>query len=805
MRRLPKVRTSARTTASPVAEATVGAGGGGPFSPTSLSALRQFALDGSTPYYSPTKVNNLEVLNPLESYGTLRAPRQGRCWLFDGSDDYGVVSGHPLSGYTGDFTLCAWVKLSASGSTPMMFSADPVRLEFRFNGAARVLQVISTTGISASINSPNATPLNTWTHVAATFTAATKTFTIYENGLSVASVVGTGANIDFGNSLHIGARAGLSPFPGLMHSIRIIKRAVTNFTDIMAGGEDASDFAHYPCNEESGLIGYDIGPNAYHLTLTNITQSTFHATDTSLTTNRNNEFGYGLANNLFTNSEDITSSGGWVSITHGTAITSVANNALDPNGGMTADTITFPIPISTSGQYAIWRKSYSTSVVGTYTFSVWLSSPTSHSVYLRINDNTGNKGKVLCNLTPTPQRFSVTGTTSTSVTIISGDIGADGNTSETMVAGSVVAWGAQLELSTEATRYTKTGSATISGVYIPKRLSSDLAADGGALTATGRSPLPIVVETPCITGDGSAVYADLGSALIPASADFDISIRYYQVSAAAIHTIISQGVSGSFMLLQTNFNGGGVQVNQCVWLTPAGYTSATPIIAGWNKFRLTRVGSLFSLYVNDILITTKSSVTAISADTSTQILRRASGIQLSSGRIADLRITTGGHTTYFPLQDGPGSSNTNRNIAWYKSDGTYGVINNAIVNGTIANIWANRCPGYVQDHCVNYGGRLGAGGEFILGVPDTSLCADGNAITLPAGRHGNPFSRRNHNPFLAAELNGRSIPTALAPGGSIAGVTPSDSMFYRANDDRLVLLSEAATGSDLTNLQDYVA
>ncbi len=53
-------------------------------------------------------------------------------------------------------------------------------------------------------------------------------------------------------------------------------------------------------------------------------------------------------------------------------------------------------------------------------------------------------------------------------------------------------------------------------------------------------------------------------------------------------------------------------------------------------------------------------------------------------------MLAGGVTTTFPLDDGPGPSNTNRNLRWFNSLGVSGSIVNAVVGGVVANQWANR-------------------------------------------------------------------------------------------------------------------
>jgi len=304
--------------------------------------------------------------------------------------------------------------------------------------------------------------------------------------------------------------------------------------------------AAYPCNEESGTTGYDISGNGNHLTLTNITQATFHAADTGVTVNPNNAEGYRLS-------------------------------------------------------------------------------------------------------------------------------------------GSV---------------------------YIPKRLTDSLAADGNALTVTGRAAYHGCAETPCVTNHTGTVYI------------------------AAAHLVGTETV--------VSFSG----------------STTTPTIS-------------------------------------------AGRIDWQSGQtLSDLTLSDG---TRYTMQEGPGSGNTNRTIYNVNGSTNHGTL----TNGTVATIWGARLAGTAQDWCILYGGRIGAAGEFIPGRVSGSLAADGSAKTLVAGKFGNPFSRLNLNPATAAELNGRSVPTAAAVAADInATITPSESAFRRtasSGDDRFLIYDSALSGADLTNVEGYVA
>jgi len=151
----------------------------------------------------------------------------------------------------------------------------------------------------------------------------------------------------------------------------------------------------------------------------------------------------------------------WGGLASGTANTITIDNAPGPDGLSTsASMITYNTAVTGAGTYSAWRHTLSTTANGTYTFTIWLKAGTTSSVYLRFSDSGGNRANTLCTLTSSWQRFTVTGTTTASITTISCDVGADGNAGgQTLTAGTVYAYGAQLELGSFATSYVPNGSA----------------------------------------------------------------------------------------------------------------------------------------------------------------------------------------------------------------------------------------------------------------------------------------------------------------------------------------------------------
>lgn len=223
----------------------------------------------------------------------------------------------------------------------------------------------------------------------------------------------------------------------------------------------------------------------------------------------------------------------------------------------------------------------------------------------------------------------------------------------------------------------------------------------------------------------------------------------------------------------------------------------------WHKIAVSRTGTTYRLFIDDVQV--QSSTGVVTTITLRNILQTYSTTYIMTGHMADFQLTYGGVTYYFPLQDGPGSSNTNRNIAWCASNGTGGVISNALSGGTVADIWAAKCPGYAKDWSIEYGGKIGAAGEFIAGLIGSGNAADGTAKTLAAGKFGNPFSSLNLNPNWSQSLMDRAVPTEYKPGQNINGqVYPEESAFRRSDtdgDDRISIYTTTQSGSDLTSIR----
>lgn len=238
----------------------------------SLSTLVQ-KLFGSTP--------TGRTVTDSANTGTTRPLQQGRCYDFDGTDDYVVAND---LGATADWSWTAWVNLDTS--TPAiqyLISGEATKGVFVEFGAGATADGWGVYDGSSFVFGNNLAE-SEWIHLAVTKSGTT--YTVYENGVQT----GTGTLVEMDlDDIEIGRRKDAAgPYNGQMFDCRVYNKVLTasELTHVVSFGRVGTDptttnlAAQYKMDEQAGTTSYDSSGNAKNGTITNATLSTFHATQT---------------------------------------------------------------------------------------------------------------------------------------------------------------------------------------------------------------------------------------------------------------------------------------------------------------------------------------------------------------------------------------------------------------------------------------------------------------------------------------------------------------------------------------------
>jgi subtilisin-like proprotein convertase family protein len=122
---------------------------------------------------------------------------------------------------TGDFTVECWVRQTVTAGAQIVvqkrLGSAASGYTLYVNGGRVVIRTNGTTRLTGT----TVIPLNVWTHIAATYSAATNTFFVYVNGVQDGTVVvAAAAPAADTDSLRIGAGFN-SPFNGMIDDVRI--------------------------------------------------------------------------------------------------------------------------------------------------------------------------------------------------------------------------------------------------------------------------------------------------------------------------------------------------------------------------------------------------------------------------------------------------------------------------------------------------------------------------------------------------------------------------------------------------------
>ncbi|MBN8604209.1 MAG: cadherin domain-containing protein, partial [Planctomycetes bacterium] len=212
-----------------------------------------------------TGTNNASLVN-----GTIQSStgKSGGSFYFDGVDDYVNAGSSNSLAMTNEFTAEAWVNPTAAGSNvATIFGREGEYLLGRNASTGRLNWAIANTSNSWNwIDTTYTLSLNTWTHVALTFSNGS--VTIFANGVQVStgsiSSATIGDTAGSWNDFRIGGRQGNSTddFTGFIDDVAVYNRALTaaevsNIFSAGGGSKLASTGNDWSNNTFAGRLGND--------------------------------------------------------------------------------------------------------------------------------------------------------------------------------------------------------------------------------------------------------------------------------------------------------------------------------------------------------------------------------------------------------------------------------------------------------------------------------------------------------------------------------------------------------------------
>ena len=235
--------------------------------------------------------------------GDRRTLQPGRCYLFDGVNDYVAKLGGMA--FTYPLTLCAWVQwTSGIGSViSLAKNADAINYTTLQVNASGVPILVRRTNASGSpvVHTSTATLTSgTWAHVAVIINSATEA-SFFVNGVAAGSTTGASVLISASDSILLGLLRNSSPaehWNGKLFDVRIYDTALTaaQIAAIHAKNEETQNYptpvAWYKCDDNHTSTAYDSSGNDRHGTKTNISTGTFHATGKDVPRSFPNDYGF---------------------------------------------------------------------------------------------------------------------------------------------------------------------------------------------------------------------------------------------------------------------------------------------------------------------------------------------------------------------------------------------------------------------------------------------------------------------------------------------------------------------------------
>ena len=703
------VRSSVTRAVRPIVLSTLGSGGsasgGGSLIPASL---RQLLYTGNQPaYYTEEQFPGYSHL--LKDYssgvGSLRPKRLGYCYDFDGVDDYVSIPHNSVLNFgTGDFSVSMFVKTTQS-TAGILMAKFVSNVGFYWYVSVTSGKQQFYVGDGTFTHGPSSSDVNDnqWHHLCVSVNRTTDIVTFYLDGVadgtfSIAARIGT---TDNAGNLRLSNTS--QRYDGKMFDPRIYSDVLTadEVTYLYTNGQSGTDpgtanlVAHYPLQEESGTVAYDISGNGNHGTITNAVTSgvgSIHQPDAGVTKGYPNDEGYSRRM-VFDGVDDCVEVTGMISHTHYFGACTISAKVYITN--------------LTSNQniWALGLKAYRLLLTNLGEWSH--GNNTATGVYATLGEH---ELSVDYDALGRAISFSVDGAevwtgvgagsnSGTSFFIGSGDGSSlffKGLIWDFAITGSAVKnFAFEGYGNTDADWVDTTGgdnNGTVNGspdnVYIPAATTT-LDALGGTLTETGEVPRYGTALGYGWQGDGSTVYFSLGSLRLPIGSH-TFSFWYYNTSGIASHRLMDTRVGSALYLITAN---AGVE-GRCQF---AGKSSTVVVQDSvftnnaWHFIEITQTGTAITCDITPENGTTKTlSSTVVTDDITASPIYFLGGYNYigspsvanpSNGIIGPVTITTGGVTTSFhPI---PGT----RDVAKVVSNAEGSVISNAVVNGVLADLY----------------------------------------------------------------------------------------------------------------------
>ena len=156
------------------------------------------AFIGNTPYVVYRDAGNAQKVTVMQ-FSTVATGLN-----FDGVNDYINCGNSPVFNLTSSLSVEAWIKRSVSGTDDCIIGKDVFA-----NGTGYAFWVYQNNKLTLRFSNREyigtaSIPLNTWTHVAATYNASTNTLRLYINGILDASFTGVAVPVSNTSNLYIG-------------------------------------------------------------------------------------------------------------------------------------------------------------------------------------------------------------------------------------------------------------------------------------------------------------------------------------------------------------------------------------------------------------------------------------------------------------------------------------------------------------------------------------------------------------------------------------------------------------------------